>query len=600
MHVHRGVHLHRQMQARSLSSLAVHRSILCVDIEAFGGRANWDQLVSRAGLYQALQEALVESGIPSESCYCEDRGDGAMILVGPDVPKERLAGAFPAALAAVLGRHNGGAPPGARIRIRAAVHAGEVLYDGNGVAGKSIITTFRLLEAAPLKQALRDCPGTLALIASDWFYQEVVRQSPACAAASFREVAVSVKETRTRGWIRLPDTRADTGRVPRLLALHPGGEISVPAAAALLAVSDEEAAALLGRLHLEECAEGRYRVGTLGDGPAGEERTAALRRVLAWYLGTADNARRLLCPERITPALTLPDEPCRPLSFASAGEARGWCETERLNLIAAARVAADEGHHDIAWRLPLALWTFFFFRSPWTDWIKTLRTGLTSARVLGDDRGIGYALAGLGYASQSQWRFEESAGFFTAACEVFARLGDPRGEAWALHGLGHTCRRLQRHHEAIVHHRRSLRLASAAGDRRNTGLALIALGYAHAGLSDFDASLACFQKAHPVAVKTDRRSEGWSLHGLGYAHHGLHDFDQAVTCYREALDVFREIGDRPGQGETLYNLGQAHLHLGREDAARDCWMRALAVFEDLQTPQTAGVLARLRSLDPRS
>ncbi|MCQ0015606.1 tetratricopeptide repeat protein [Actinomadura madurae] len=101
-------------------------------------------------------------------------------------------------------------------------------------------------------------------------------------------------------------------------------------------------------------------------------------------------------------------------------------------------------------------------------------------------------------------------------------------------------------------------------------------------------------------MKTDRRSEGWSLHGLGYAHHGLHDFDQAVTYYREALDVFREIGDRPGQGETLYNLGQAHLHLGRADAARDCWMRALAVFEDLQTPQTAGVLARLRSLDPRS
>ncbi|MFG2091466.1 tetratricopeptide repeat protein [Spirillospora sp. NPDC048824] len=583
------------------ASLAVHRSILCVDVQGYGGRTNWDQLAVRSGLFKALHEALAESGVPETSFEREDRGDGALVLIKPDVPKERLAGPFPPALARLLERHNSSAPPGARIKIRVAVHAGEVHYDDHGVTGTAINKTFRLLDAEPLKDALRDSPGIVALITSDWFYQEVVQQCPTCDAAAYRPAQVSVKETRMRGWIRLPDTRTDAGRILRLLSLHPGTEISVPAAAALLDVPADETRVLLGGLSLDERPGGRFRVPALDQGPAEDEREDeredALRRVLAWYLGTADNARRVLCPERITATLTLTDTPCRPLEFTSAAEAREWCEAERLNLIAAARVAADEGHHDIAWRLPLALWTFFFLRSPWTDWIEALRTGLASAEHIGDDRGIAYALAGLGHAGQHRWRFEESVGFFTASRDVFHRIGDRGGEAWALHGLGYACRRLQRFREAVIHHRRSVRLAREAGEHHAAGLALTALGYAHAGLGEFATSLGCFEQSRAMA--TEPRARGWALHGLGYSHHGQRDFDAAIAHYEEALDAFCEAGDRPGQGETLYNLGRAHLHMGRRDAARDHWIGALAIFEDLQTPQTAGVLARLRSLDPR-
>ncbi len=582
--------MHGLMHCASGAGPAVHRTILCLDVEGYGRRTNGDQLAVRAGLYGALRRALADSGVPASSCYCEDRGDGAMILIRPDVPKERVAGPFPARLAALIERHNGGAPPGARIRVRVAVHAGEVHHDDHGVAGTAINKAFRLLSAPPLKDALRTSPGVLALITSGWFFEEVVRQNPACLAAAFRPAHVAVKELRERAWMRLPETwpHADTDRDRRLLALHPGAEISVPAAAALLDVPDAEARVLLDGLGLVEHAEGRYGVPVPDGGPglAPGERSAAVRRVLGWYLGTADNARRLLCPDRVTAALALPGEPGRALSFASADEARHWCETERHNLVAAARAAADEGHHDIAWRLPLALWTFFFLRTAWTDWYEALRTGLASARVLGDDRGIAYALGGLGYACQSRWRFEESAELFTAACKVFSRLGDVRGEAWALHGLGYACRRLQRYREAVAHHRRSMLLAGLLGDRRNMGRALTGLGYAYAGLADFGSSLDHFEQAHDLALDADGRTLGWALHGLGYAHHGLRRLHTAIVHYEKALEVFREFGDRPGQGETLYNLGRAHMQMSRPDAARDCWMRALAIFEDLQTPQT--------------
>lgn len=594
--------MHELMHCAGGAGPAVHRTILCLDVEGYGRRTNGGQLAVRAGLYRALRRALDESGVPAASCYCEDRGDGAMILIRPDVPKELLAGPFPARLAALLERHNGAAPPDARIRVRVAVHAGEIHHDDHGVAGTAINTAFRLLAAAPLKDALRASPGVLALITSGWFFEEVVRQNPACRAAAFRPALVAVKELRERAWMRPPDSwpHADTDRVLRLLALHPGAEISVPAAAALIDVPDAEARLLLGDLGLAERAEGRYGVpvpdpdAAPGSGLAPHERSAAVRRVLGWYLGTAGNARRLLSPDRVT-APPLPDEPDRALRFASPAEARRWCETERPNLVAAARAAAAEGHHDIAWRLPLTL-----FRGPWTDWSEALRGGLASARLLGDDRGVAYVLGGLGYASQNRWRFEESAELFTAACEVFSRLGDVRGEAWALHGLGYACRRLRRYREAVVHHRRSVLLAAAVGDRRDTGRALTALGYAYAGLADFGSSLDHFEQAHGIALEADGRTLGWALHGLGYAHHGLRRLHTAIVHYEKALDVFREFGDRPGQGEALYNLGRAHMQMSRPDAARDCWLRALAIFEDLRTPQTAGVVARLRSLDPRS
>ncbi|OLT12515.1 hypothetical protein BJF79_22020 [Actinomadura sp. CNU-125] len=56
----------------------------------------------------------------------------------------------------------------------------------------------------------------LALIASDWFYNEVIRQTPACAPGVYRPVPVAVKETRTRGWVRFPGAAPSGADADRL------------------------------------------------------------------------------------------------------------------------------------------------------------------------------------------------------------------------------------------------------------------------------------------------------------------------------------------------------------------------------------------------
>jgi hypothetical protein len=188
-------------------SPAVHRAIVCVDVEGFGDRqrTNPDQVVARDGLYCALRQAFARSDIAWDDCYHEDRGDGALILVTTDVAKSVLVADVPRELAAALSEYNEAHDRPERIRLRLAVHAGEIHHDAHGVAGTAIIVAFRLLEAAPLKRALAGSNGVLAVIASRWFYDEVVRNTPASSPASYRRVSIVVKETRDSAWICRPD-----------------------------------------------------------------------------------------------------------------------------------------------------------------------------------------------------------------------------------------------------------------------------------------------------------------------------------------------------------------------------------------------------------
>ena len=79
--------------------LAVHRTIVVVDVEGFGDRrrTNRDQVAVRDGLYRAMRDAFGRAGIQWDDCGHEDRGDGVFVLVPAEVPKGLLAESLPSA-----------------------------------------------------------------------------------------------------------------------------------------------------------------------------------------------------------------------------------------------------------------------------------------------------------------------------------------------------------------------------------------------------------------------------------------------------------------------------------------------------------------------
>ncbi|HEY6278830.1 MAG TPA: tetratricopeptide repeat protein [Streptosporangiaceae bacterium] len=211
-----------------------------MDVEGFGDkrRTNQDRLAVRDGMYRAVQQAFAQADVNWADCYHESCGDGVFVLIPADVPKGLFVESIPRELAGALSEHNAAHRPPEQIRLRMALHAGEVYYDEHGVTAESINLAFRMLDARPLKAALADSPGSLAMIVSPWFFDEVVRHSPGSDAATYRPVQVAVKETSSIGWIARPDhpyppdaqklDRAAAGppataaaQVPQQLPAHP-------------------------------------------------------------------------------------------------------------------------------------------------------------------------------------------------------------------------------------------------------------------------------------------------------------------------------------------------------------------------------------------
>ena len=207
---------------------AVHRTIVVVDIAESSRRTNDDQLVIREAMYGALATAFKWNDWLR--CYHEDRGDGVLILVPPEIPKARLVTRLPDRLEAALARHNsaveergGERAAAAQVRLRIAVHAGEVTFDKHGVVGTAIDHTFRLADALRLKAAQGGSLDACALVVSDWFYSEVVYHHQDARPDSYRQVTYEVKGARLSAWMRGLNSRLTLESSDQDLAsYHPG------------------------------------------------------------------------------------------------------------------------------------------------------------------------------------------------------------------------------------------------------------------------------------------------------------------------------------------------------------------------------------------
>ncbi|MEC3975715.1 hypothetical protein [Amycolatopsis sp. H20-H5] len=208
----------------------VYRSFVLVDVESSSELLNPDLMKAREALYDVLGTAFARAGIGAEARTQEDRGDGVMVLLDPAVPKLGLATTFLDELVAALAAHNQANALSAWLRLRIALHAGDVDRDEHGWGGDALTSTFRLLDAPELKQRFKAVPrAQCAVIASDRFYDEVIRQHPSwTAAAGYGQVDVARLRPRGAAWVRIPgyDRAPDAPEAP-----GPSPEKTTPSAA---------------------------------------------------------------------------------------------------------------------------------------------------------------------------------------------------------------------------------------------------------------------------------------------------------------------------------------------------------------------------------
>ncbi len=139
-----------------------------------------------------------------DTCRCEDRGDGLLVIVSPDVPTAEVIERLVTMLPPQLKRHNLTYSAASRIQLRLAIEVGPIEDTEFGVTGRSIIGVSRMLDAHAFKRAMVVQGAILGVIVSPFVYETHIKPDGSLLdPADYTEIPVRVKEAQTSAWMQL-------------------------------------------------------------------------------------------------------------------------------------------------------------------------------------------------------------------------------------------------------------------------------------------------------------------------------------------------------------------------------------------------------------
>jgi DNA-binding SARP family transcriptional activator/tetratricopeptide (TPR) repeat protein len=407
------------------------------------------------------------------------------------------------------------------------------------------------------------------------------------------------------------DTLSDAAsRLFRLLALHPGPDISTPAAASLAGTPVRQAAqalAELARAHLiDQHTPGRFRFHDLiralatelvagRDSP--EQQNAATHRMLDHYLHTAGSAAEVLWEMHDAIGVGTMAVGAVPERVTGPDQAREWLIAEHPVLLRAIALAGSSGFDRHVCQLA---WTVarFLERRGLRQQVMTLHHAvLAAAQRLDDKPLIARAHRAVGVANAYLGDFGPAQAHWERAVELYGELADPAGQAHTYNNLAWLSSELGRPRDSMANKRYALELFRAAGDQAEVAGTLGSIGWSLLQLGDAQGALGHCEEALALLKRFGKRHEqGAVLHSLGLVHHQLGDYPEARRSLDQALSVFQQLGDRVGEAETLVGIGDTHLAGSDVEQARAAWSKALAILEESGHPDADEVRAKLTRL----
>ncbi|NUT93849.1 MAG: hypothetical protein HOY78_17705 [Saccharothrix sp.] len=157
-------------------------------------------------LDRMLTEASARVGLDRSRWIRQPGGDGEMAVLPADVDLVAVVGDFVLWLDRLLTDHNEISAPGARLRLRVAMHTGVLTPNALGFSGPALITLARLLDSPPVREALVAQPrANLAQIISGSLYEKAVAaELDGLRPRQFREVKVDVKTFHETAYVHVP------------------------------------------------------------------------------------------------------------------------------------------------------------------------------------------------------------------------------------------------------------------------------------------------------------------------------------------------------------------------------------------------------------
>jgi DNA-binding SARP family transcriptional activator/tetratricopeptide (TPR) repeat protein len=378
-------------------------------------------------------------------------------------------------------------------------------------------------------------------------------------------------------------------RAFRLLGGHPGLDFTPPALAALMEVSDAEAASILETLldeHLlQQRTAGRYefhdlirafaRKRGLCDEPAAE-RDAAFERLMLWFAHSATNSLAAISPSAARPPLDPSSHSC---AFGSREEAMEWCRQELPNMLACVTFAGQNGWPKLAWQTVTGFWAYFRVASAWDAWLDSYTAGLAAAEASQDLAGQSTMYEGLGTRCMQLGDLEQALRHFQTEYGVNVERRNMKSLAVALNNIGSLYFNLGQYETALDHFARA-RTMKADDDMdsllaMNIGETLGLLGRTEEAVRSLHEAEAWF------LAKDDQYLAASTYAALGPIHLRAGEPAKAEAMLSQAIEIRTTIGYRRGVASALLDLGETYLQTDRRGLAREAWQRALAISTEL-------------------
>ncbi|MET7699938.1 BTAD domain-containing putative transcriptional regulator [Streptomyces sp. NPDC005485] len=399
----------------------------------------------------------------------------------------------------------------------------------------------------------------------------------------------------------------------RTLALHPGGDINVHAAGALLGSGIWDAEDLLERLldvHLVQQPEiGLYTFHDLVRSfaqslfdPAGDtagEDGSAVERLLGYYLTATETACDVLYPGRRHRPTGIDHSTAELPDLRDAERAQDWFTREQTALLAAVTLAERRGQDRYVVCLARNLVFQLNARGQLEEFGALGRVSVAAAQRLGDLALLGMSLSNLGVACWRLGRFTEGLEAARAGRDVAARLGDRHTEAHSESTLGQFNSLLGNFPEALVHlerataYERELAIPRAEAD----SLTLLSTLYEQWGRYE-EAKAAALRAVELRSGLGQFESVFSALTDVAFAQIGLGEYEEAARSLEKARELSADEGDPGDVALMLALLADVDEHLGRPIRVPDLAERALGLVaanaSPLRRAKVENIVGRLR------
>ena len=385
-------------------------------------------------------------------------------------------------------------------------------------------------------------------------------------------------------------------RALRMVALHPGADFDIYAAAALTRSDLVRARRMMDRLTraylVHPLSPKRYELHDLLRGFARElgeaeddagARHDALASLFEHYLHGASAAMDLLFPAESArrPKLGAPPAEIPPLR--SPDTARAWLDGERANLIASvAHAAMDARLEARAIEIAAVVERYLNFGHHLTDATAVHLSALRAARRGGDKSAEATALTHLGFVEWERGRYRQAVDYQRQALVVFRSLGDQVGQARTLHRLALVERTTGHYDEARAYARQVLSLCRKRGEQLGQAKALHVLGTISLAQAQYAKAQGYLRESLALMEElSDQRSRSVTLKELGVIELRFGRLTSAAALFRQAQALCQDAGNRSGEAEALSQLGLVQLGNGRPDAAIEHQERAMVAFREI-------------------